>query len=168
MSQHNDGKEFDDSTSANKDQPYVPYSGSRDPRHPRGRRILLVEDDRDLRHQLAEVLRMERYQVAPAENGEVALRLLRQGLVPDLILLDVWMPVTDGLAFKRQLEATPRFTNIPVVVLTADAQYARPQVQRDIAAQAYLLKPFDLSELLATVRRWCGADIRHTQQQGGR
>lgn len=168
MKQHSDDDKPDNDKSATDDQRYLPFSGSRDPRHPQGRRILLVEDDRDLRHQLAEVLRMERYQVAPAENGEVALRLLRQGLIPNLILLDVWMPVTDGLAFKRQLEADRRFATIPVVVLTADAQYARPHVQRDMAAQAYLLKPFDLSELLATVRRWCGADLHQTQQLGRR
>lgn len=157
----------DDATPATNEQRYIPYSASRDASHPQGRRVLLVEDDRDLRTELAHVLRMERYQVTCAENGEVALRILNEGFVPDLILLDVWMPVTDGLAFKRQLEADARFIHIPVVVLTADAQYARQHVQRDMAAQAYLLKPFELSELLATVRCWCGADSRQTQQQQG-
>lgn len=158
----------DNDTPAANDQRYLPYTGSRDSLHPHGRRVLLVEDDRDLRNQLAEVLRMERYQVTCAENGEIALRILHHGFIPDLILLDVWMPVTDGLAFKRQVEADLRFANIPVVVLTADGQYARPHVQRDMAAQAYLLKPFDLSELLATVRGWCGADLGQAQQRQGR
>ena len=158
----------DNDTPAANEQRYLPYSGSRDSQHPHGRRVLLVEDDRDLRNQLAEVLRMERYQVTCAENGEIALRILHHGFVPDLILLDVWMPVTDGLAFKRQLEADPRFADIPVVVLTADAQYARQHVQRDMAAQAYLLKPFDLTELLATLRRWCGVALGQNQQRQGR
>lgn len=166
MKQQNEDQADAPAPAAN-EQRYLPFSASRDPSHPQGRRVLLVEDDRDLRTELAHVLRMERYQVTCAENGEVALRILNEGFVPDLILLDVWMPVTDGLAFKRRIEADPRFAPIPVVVLTADAHYARQHVQRDMAAQAYLLKPFDLSELLATVRRWCGADIRQTQQQQG-
>lgn len=160
-------KQADDPAPAANEQRYLPFSASRDPNHPQGRRILLVEDDRDLRNELAEVLRMERYQVICAENGEIAFGILNQGFVPDLIVLDVWMPVTDGLAFKRRLEADARFVNVPVMVLTADAHYARQHVQRDMAAQAYLLKPFDLSELLATVRRWCGADTGPIQQQQG-
>ena len=166
MKQQKDDQD-NDATPAPNEQRYVPFSASREVNHPQGRRVLLVEDDRDLRNELADVLRMERYQVTCAENGEIALRVLNEGFVPDLILLDVWMPVTDGLAFKRQIEADTRFATIPVVVLTADAHYARQHVQRDMAAQAYLLKPFDLSELLATVRRWCGADIRQAQQQQG-
>ena len=166
MKQQNDHQDHDATPAAN-EQRYIPYSASRGSTHPQGRRVLLVEDDRDLRNELAHVLRMERYQVTCAENGEIALRVLNEGFAPDLIVLDVWMPVTDGLAFKRQLEADARFANVPVVVLTADAHYARQHVQRDMAAQAYLLKPFDLSELLATVRRWCGADIGQAQQQQG-
>lgn len=166
MKQQNENQ-ADDATPAANEQRYLPFSASRDPNHPQGQRVLLIEDDRDLRNELAAVLRMERYQVTCAENGAVALQLLNQGFVPDLVVLDVWMPVTDGLAFKRQIEADARFATIPVVVLTADAHYARQHVQRDMAAQAYLLKPFDLSELLATVRRWCGADIRQAQQQQG-
>ena len=112
-------------------------------------RILVVDDDVDLRRSLAEVLTEIGYSVACARNGEDALRQLQTGGVPSAILLDLAMPVMDGWTFRDRMRRDPRLAGIPTVVisasLTADA--------RACDADAFLAKPFDLDRLIATLDR---------------
>jgi two-component system chemotaxis response regulator CheY len=109
--------------------------------------VLLVEDDADIREALTDVLRMEQWTVEPAANGKVALDRLQAGPLPDLMLLDLMMPVMDGWEFARSLDPGAR---PPIIVLSADRNVSAKA--KEIGALGWLAKPFELSELLAAVR----------------
>ena len=113
-------------------------------------RVLVVEDEPELRSVVTLILDTEGYQVEEAANGAEALQVLEQ-TQPACVLLDMRMPVLDGWGFARELEA--RHLHVPVVVMTA-AQDARRWCD-EIGAVACLPKPFDVDDLLNTVERVC-------------
>lgn len=84
--------------------------------------ILIVEDDRDIRDVLAEILAEEGYQVLVAEDGAEGLRRLAEGPPPDLILLDLMMPRMDGYQFREEQRKNPDWSGIPLVLLTAGVE----------------------------------------------
>ena len=86
---------------------------------PENARILVVDDDVDLRRSLAEVLTEAGYAVSCARNGEEALRQLQTDRVPSAILLDLAMPVMDGWTFRERMRGDPRLADIPTVVISA-------------------------------------------------
>jgi CheY-like chemotaxis protein len=104
--------------------------------------ILLVDDDEGLREALSEVLEAEGHAVDCAVHGGDALAKLQAGRRPDLILLDLMMPVMDGWEFRRAQLADPSLADIPVVVITAAGR-----LPRAIDARQVLRKPFRLDEL---------------------
>jgi two-component system, OmpR family, response regulator MprA len=112
-------------------------------------RVLLVEDDRGVRESLARALQFEGYDVATAEDGGVGIELARR-LQPDALILDVMMPVLDGLEVARDLRAGG--SNTPILMLTARHQVSDRVAGLDAGADDYLVKPFALDELLARLR----------------
>ncbi len=115
-------------------------------------RILLVEDDDALREALAEVLADEGYGVDAAANGQEALdRLDRSRPVPDLILLDLVMPVMDGWTFRDAQRRDPRLARIPTVVLSASFPPDSPRM-RSLNAEAVLSKPVSIDRLVRALR----------------
>ena len=116
-------------------------------------RILIVEDDSDLREALSEVLRDEGYSVAMAADGREALDRLRRHLRPSLILLDLTMPVMNGWQFRAEQRQDPALSGIPVVVLSAGDHLAEQMVPLGIAD--YVRKPIRLDHLLQTIERYC-------------
>jgi len=112
-------------------------------------RLLLVEDEDVLRDSLQPFLEGHGYEVATAENGRAALRKLESVPLPDLILLDLAMPVMNGWEFRLLQKDDPRLGLIPVVALSADASAQAAA----ISAQAYLRKPVAPNDLLATIDR---------------
>jgi CheY-like chemotaxis protein len=114
--------------------------------------ILIVEDDADLREMMAQLLSLEGFQAATVANGSEALQYLHNGHVkPDVILLDLMMPVMDGWEFRRKQQADPAFADVPVIVLSALDQSRAADVQ----AEAFLKKPLDFDRLLQLVRQYC-------------
>jgi CheY-like chemotaxis protein len=111
--------------------------------------ILVIDDDDDTRATLCMVLEPEGYEVAEAPNGARALEMLREGMRPGLILLDLMMPVVNGWEFREQQLADPALADIPVVVFSA---YADVQRTEAMGADAYLKKPLGLDTLLSAVR----------------
>jgi CheY-like chemotaxis protein len=111
------------------------------------RRVLVVDDEPQVRATVAEALALEGYEVTEAGNGAEALSLLASA-APDAILLDLWMPVMDGWAFRRaQLLTHPQ---IPVVVLSA--QSLSGDRLSELRPDALLGKPFDLQALYDAVQ----------------
>jgi signal transduction histidine kinase len=112
-------------------------------------RVMIIEDERIIRESLGGLLEEEGYEIWFAENGQDALRQLRSGTLPDIIVLDLRMPVMDGWEFRAAQKEDPRLRGIPVIAVSADR--SAPAVA--ISAQAYLRKPLDVSELLRTLDR---------------
>ncbi len=113
--------------------------------------VLIVEDDADLREMMAQLLTLEGFQAETVANGRDALEYLRTSDLPDVILLDLMMPIMDGWEFRRRQRQDPALAKVPVVVLSAlDA--ARAQ---DLEEAAFLKKPLDFDRLLQLVRRYC-------------
>jgi signal transduction histidine kinase len=114
-----------------------------------GRRILVVEDDYGIRDVLCTILEEHGYAVASACNGDEALRTLRGGRAPDLIVLDLRMPVMDGWQFRAAQKADPALAAVPVLALSADGS-AKAEA---IDAAAYIRKPLSTEALLGAIAR---------------
>jgi len=117
-------------------------------------RILVVDDDRAVRESLVRALDLEGYDVVSTNDGAKALDLLRTDspdrVEPDVIVLDVMMPVVDGLTVCRVLRSEKN--RVPVLMLTARTETSDRVAGLDAGADDYLSKPFALEELLARVR----------------
>ena len=100
---------------------------------------------------MAQLLMLEGFRAEAVANGRDALAYLQKGDSPDLILLDLMMPVMDGWEFRRRQRADPAFAHVPVVVLSALDQ-ARAA---DLGGPAFLKKPLDFDRLLELVRHHC-------------
>ena len=113
------------------------------------RTTLVVDDDASIRELVAEALEDAGYTVETADNGIEALEMVGRS-VPDLIILDIWMPSLDGFDFMRTLRGDARTRDVPVVAMSA----AYPQrAAHDLGVQEFLAKPFDVSALLEAVER---------------
>lgn len=117
-----------------------------------GRRILVVEDDVDMRETLLEALSAAGYAVTVARDGREALEKLAAGPAPSLILADLMMPVMTGWELDAALAADPALASIPVIFASAAGSPPDPRPPR---ASAYLRKPVQLQELVATIERLC-------------
>jgi len=113
--------------------------------------ILVVEDDHDIREAISEFLADSGFTIRSAENGLTALETLRSGFRPDLILLDLMMPVMDGFAFREEQLADPQLSAIPVVVMSADGNISQSQLK--VQAVDYLKKPLDIYHLVASLNK---------------
>jgi DNA-binding response OmpR family regulator len=115
----------------------------------RSRRILLVDDDLNLRVVLAEQLRDDGFEVSTARDGQEALHRLEAGW-PDLILLDLMMPKVDGLALAREIKAA---ADLPIIVLSAiDTADSKARLLEEVA-EDYVSKPYHYPELRARIER---------------
>ncbi len=108
--------------------------------------VLVVDDDHDIRDTLTEALGVEGYSVISAMHGAQALERMRENR-PDIVVLDLMMPVMDGPTFIAAKNGDPTLSDIPVLVVTA---VARPQLE---GATLVMTKPFDLEEFLTAVAR---------------
>jgi CheY-like chemotaxis protein len=116
-----------------------------------GKTILIVEDDAGTREALSMILTAQGFAVVGAANGQEALGLLRGDVRPDLILLDLMMPIMDGWQFRREQVKDPALAPIPVVVLSADGNVR--QKAASLHSADYLQKPVDPENLLEVIRR---------------
>jgi DNA-binding response OmpR family regulator len=114
-------------------------------------RILIAEDERDIRDLIAFTLRFAGHEVITTANGEEALNMALE-TIPDLILLDVRMPRMTGYEACRQIKAEEKTSNIPVVFLSAKGQESEVQTGLDVGATEYILKPFSPDNLTERIR----------------
>jgi two-component system sensor histidine kinase/response regulator len=121
-----------------------------------GARILLVEDN-EINQQVAlELLRQAHFKIDLAENGRIALTQL-QTREYDLVLMDMQMPVMDGLAATKEIRCLPRFEHLPIVAMTANALMADRQRCFDVGMNDFLAKPIEPEELWQALLKWIPA-----------
>ena len=116
------------------------------------RKVLVIDDDASIREVLATILGSQGYEVLTAADGRQALDLLRDGAMPQVILLDLMMPVMNGWAFREAMQRDAAFATIPVLVMTGDGEIAAKTAR--LSAAGYLRKPIALTDLLKTVARF--------------
>lgn len=109
----------------------------------------MVDDDPDILEALSEILESEGFAIRQARNGQEALEIL-ETVSPNLILLDLMMPVMDGWEFAEKMRRRVDWSQIPVIVLSADRNIGGRA--RELGALGYLAKPFELSALLSLVQ----------------
>lgn len=123
------------------------------------KRVLVVDDERDIRLLLKETLAMEGYETDLAADGAEAVRLLENG--PDLILLDICLPDMDGYQVCRDIRSR---TDAPIVFLSARVEEADRIMGLKVGGDDYIMKPFSMDELLARIE----AHFRREERAAGR
>lgn len=118
-------------------------------------RILVADDEHNIRHILDFSLNAEGFDVIAAQDGEEALKLAADE-APDLIILDVMMPGRGGIETCRRLKQDPRTAAIPVVLLTARSSAADREAGEAAGAAAYITKPFSPRKVVDTVHSLLG------------
>jgi DNA-binding NarL/FixJ family response regulator len=127
------------------------------------KKILIIEDEPEMRRNLATVLRMEKYFPVTAENGQTGLELARKDTT-DLILCDVMMPGLDGYGVLQALRQDNKLALVPFVFLTAKGEKEDLRSGMNLGADDYLTKPVPKAELLAAIE----ARLRRSEQQAKR
>lgn len=113
--------------------------------------VAIIEDDSEFRTMLRELLEEEQYRVIALANGAEALETLRGDTIPNVILLDVSMPVMDGFDFLRFRNEDPQLSAVPVVLVTN----AKPHERPTIGVNDVVRKPIDIDEILFAIKRYC-------------
>jgi CRP-like cAMP-binding protein/DNA-binding NarL/FixJ family response regulator len=114
------------------------------------KKILIIEDNEDIRENLAEILELAGYEAHMAENGKIGVEKAEK-VLPDLILCDVMMPVLDGFGTLSILNKKPQTADIPFIFLTAKSEKADFRYGMNLGADDYITKPFESNELLSVV-----------------
>ena len=115
--------------------------------------ILVVEDQEDNRQILRDLLTSADYEMTEAENGQEALDAVAKQR-PDLILMDIQLPVMDGYEATRRLKGNPAYKDIPIIVVTSYALSGDEGKARDAGCDAYVTKPYSPRALLAKIREY--------------
>lgn len=115
------------------------------------KKILVIEDEPEMRRNLTTILRLDKFYPLAAEDGQVGIDLARRGK-PDLILCDVMMPKLDGYGVIAALHASPGTIAIPFIFLTAKGEKPEIRAGMNLGADDYLTKPVAKADLLAAIR----------------
>src|SRR6516162_11445 len=116
------------------------------------KRILVVEDQPDNRQIIRDMLAPTDYEITEAENGEEALAAIAKQR-PDLILMDVQLPIMDGYTATRRIKADPALRSIPIIAVTSYALDGEKNITKAAGCDDYVPKPYSPRELLAKIRQ---------------
>jgi CRP-like cAMP-binding protein len=114
------------------------------------KKILVIEDNFDVRENLCEILDLANYETLQAENGKIGVKMVKEHK-PDLIICDVMMPVLDGFGVLRILNRDPEYMHIPFMFLTAKAEKTDFRKGMGLGADDYITKPFDEVDLMDAI-----------------
>ena len=117
------------------------------------KRILIVDDERDLVETMTFRLEASGYEILKAYDGQEGLKKIREEK-PDLVLLDVMMPLKDGYQVCQEVKNDEKIRNIPVIMLTAKSQESDKSVGESVGVDDYLTKPFQSHELLEKIEKF--------------
>jgi two-component system, cell cycle response regulator DivK len=117
------------------------------------KRILVVEDQPDNRQIIRDMLASTEYEITEAENGEEALTAISKQR-PDLILMDIQLPIMDGYEATRRIKADASLRSIPIIAVTSYALSGEGQKARAVGCDDYVPKPYSPRELLTKIRQY--------------
>ena len=119
------------------------------------KKVLIVDDEQDIVETLKLMLETENYECHCAYDGEQGLNKARE-IMPDLIILDVMMPVMNGYKVSRLLKFDTRYKDIPILMLTARSQEKDKELGEETGADEYITKPFDINFVIERVKSYLG------------
>ena len=119
------------------------------------KKVLIVDDEQDIVETLKFMLETENYECHCAYNGEEGLNKAKE-IMPDLIILDVMMPVMNGYKVCRLLKFDITYRNIPILMLTARSQESDKELGEETGANEYITKPFDINFVVERVKSYLG------------
>ena len=121
-------------------------------------KILIVEDNEDNRELFVDVLAIHGYDITTANNGQEGVALARQ-MMPDLILMDIQMPVMDGITATGILKADQATSGLNIIALTSFAMRGDEEKFLEVGFNGYLCKPIDTRDLPGLVKRWLQLEL---------
>ena len=128
-----------------------------EPQIPKGTRILLVEDNEINQDVAVGLLESGGLMCEIAENGEIAVRKIRDHEY-DVVLMDMQMPIMDGIEATKNIRAEPRFRTLPIIAMTANAMASDRERCIQAGMNDFITKPIDPNELFGVIRQWIGVD----------
>jgi DNA-binding NarL/FixJ family response regulator len=128
------------------------------------KKVLVIEDEPEMRRNLLTILKLEKFHPLGAENGRVGVRLARTEK-PDLVLCDVMMPELDGYGVLRELRQDPETLAMPFIFLTAKGEKPDQRCGMDLGADDYLTKPVAKADLLGAINARLRRAEQHAQQE---
>lgn len=117
------------------------------------KKILVAEDDSAIVEVVKIILENEGYTVIQTDSEEKIHQIVREE-IPDLILLDIWLAGYDGGLIAKTIKSKEATSNIPLVMISASNETEK--ISKEVGADDFLLKPFNIEDLLAVVRKYCG------------
>ena len=125
------------------------------------KRILVVEDHADNRQIIRDMLAPTDYEITEVENGEEALAAIAKQR-PDLILMDIQLPIMDGYSVTRKIKGDPALRSIPIIAVTSYALNGEERKARAAGCDDYVPKPFSPRQLLAKIRQYLTRSVAYS------
>ena len=116
------------------------------------KKILLIEDNPDIRENISELLELAGYEVVCVQDGQEGLSAVTRNL-PDVVLCDIMMPQTDGYEVLRRLKEQPTTVHIPFIFVTASVEKSEIADAMKMGADGYICKPFDIEDLTVAINK---------------
>jgi len=115
-------------------------------------RVLIIEDNLEIRENTSEILQLKGYEVITSDNGRDGIAaVLRES--PDVILCDIMMPDVNGYQVIRELRANPLSEKIPFIYVTASGEKSEVKMAMELGANGYVRKPYDVKELIEAIQK---------------
>ncbi len=114
------------------------------------KKILVIDDEAPFRKSIQIILKLKGFEAITAENGLVGLQLAKEK-IPDLVISDIMLPSLDGYGVLKALRENPTTTNIPFILISAYDEWTHRCRARQLGAEDYLAKPFELAELMQAI-----------------
>lgn len=116
-------------------------------------RILVIEDEKNIRENIQEILEIKGYEVLTARDGSEGLDLFNS-FKPDFVLCDIMMPILDGYGFLANIKILFEYNHVPIVFLSAKAEREEYDKAISLGASDFLTKPFSFEELFAVIKKY--------------
>jgi CheY-like chemotaxis protein len=123
---------------------------------PESKKLLLVEDEDDIRESLTLLLELRGYKVDSAANGREALSVIRKNSLPCMVILDLNMPLMDGWQLREVMLRDPELSEVPVVIVSGVGKH---KTATQLAAVGHFTKPVDLKTLFALLEQHCKSEV---------